>query len=245
MARYRLSPLAEADLIGILAASSRQWGADGQRRYAALLAAAMRKIAAEPEGTATRSREELRPGIRSFHLRHARSGGFDGQSETPGPCALLPRGRLGSDRDRAGIARAHGAEPAPVRGFGRPIASAVLRCVRSLRGGGEVHRVAIGAGGIGGVGAVVEAGEQVGRLAGDHDDRPGGAEAHDLVGSEKRPAGQVLAAAGGRGGGFEGLAGVARAVGGFKRDRELAEGIADVMRSVVVSSPKILLRGVG
>jgi toxin ParE1/3/4 len=83
MARYRLSPLAEADLIGILAASSRQWGADGRRRYAALLAAAMRKIAAEPEGIATRSREELRPGIRSFHLRHARSADSTGRVRRP------------------------------------------------------------------------------------------------------------------------------------------------------------------
>jgi type IV secretion system protein VirD4 len=45
MPSFRLSRLAEADLIGILAASSRRWGADGRRRYAALLAAAMRKDA--------------------------------------------------------------------------------------------------------------------------------------------------------------------------------------------------------
>jgi toxin ParE1/3/4 len=32
----------------------------------------MRKIAADPEGPTTRRREELRPGVRSFHLRHAR-----------------------------------------------------------------------------------------------------------------------------------------------------------------------------
>lgn len=72
MPSFRLSRLAEADLIGILAASRRQWGADGRRRYGALLAAAMRKVASEPEGPATRRREELRPGIRSSHLRHAR-----------------------------------------------------------------------------------------------------------------------------------------------------------------------------
>jgi toxin ParE1/3/4 len=121
MTRYRLSRLAEADLIGILAASSRRWGADGRSRYASLLVAAMRKIAAEPEGPATRRREELRPGIRSFHLRHARSTDPEGRVETPGPRALLPRGHPGSDRDRAGVARAHGAEPAPGRGFRRPL----------------------------------------------------------------------------------------------------------------------------
>jgi toxin ParE1/3/4 len=83
MTHYRLSRLAEADLIGILAASSRRWGADGRSRYASLLAAAMRKIAAEPEGPATRRREELRQGIRSFHLRHARSTDPEGRVRRP------------------------------------------------------------------------------------------------------------------------------------------------------------------
>ena len=83
MPSFRLSRLAEADLVGILAASSRQWGADGRSRYAALLAAAMRKIAAEPEGPTTRRRDELRPGIRSFHLRHARGGDPAGRVRRP------------------------------------------------------------------------------------------------------------------------------------------------------------------
>jgi toxin ParE1/3/4 len=87
MPSFRLSRLAEADLVGILAASSRRWGADGRRRYAALLAAAMRKVAAEPEGPATRRREELRPGIRSFHLRHTRS--TDAAGRVRGPVHVL------------------------------------------------------------------------------------------------------------------------------------------------------------
>ena len=32
----------------------------------------MRKVAAAPGGPATRDRTDLRPGIRSFHLRHVR-----------------------------------------------------------------------------------------------------------------------------------------------------------------------------
>lgn len=83
MPSFRLSRLAEADLIGILAASQRHWGADGRRRYAALLAAAMRKLAAEPEGPTTRGRDELRPGIRSFHLRHARGAEPAGRVRRP------------------------------------------------------------------------------------------------------------------------------------------------------------------
>jgi hypothetical protein len=73
------------------------------------------------------------------------------------------------------------------------------------------------------VGAVVEAVEEVRRLACDHDDRPGGAEAHDLVGGQQRAAVAVFVAAGDRGPGFECLAGVARAVGGLKGDRVVAQ----------------------
>ena len=72
MAGFRLSRLAEGDLAHILAISEARWGADGRRRFAAILAAAMRKVASDPQGPATRERPELLAGIRSFHLRHAR-----------------------------------------------------------------------------------------------------------------------------------------------------------------------------
>jgi toxin ParE1/3/4 len=73
MARFRLSLLARADLAQILAASVERWGIEGKRRYAAVLAAAMRKVAAVPVGPTTRDRVELSRGIRSFHLRNARA----------------------------------------------------------------------------------------------------------------------------------------------------------------------------
>ena len=73
MARFRLSRPAQADLAHILATSAERWGAEGRRRYAAILAAAMRQAAADPDGTLTRSRPELRPGPRSLHIRRARS----------------------------------------------------------------------------------------------------------------------------------------------------------------------------
>lgn len=74
MARFRLSRLAEADLARILDASGKRWGTEGRRRYAAALAAAMRKAAADPQGPATRERADLLPSIRSLHLRYARGG---------------------------------------------------------------------------------------------------------------------------------------------------------------------------
>jgi toxin ParE1/3/4 len=87
MARFRISSLARTDLAHILALSTERWGSDGRRRYAALLSAAMRKVAAEPDGSATRDRAGLFRGTRSFHLRHARVG--DGNMRVGRPVHVL------------------------------------------------------------------------------------------------------------------------------------------------------------
>ena len=55
----------------------------GKRRYAAVVAAGMRKVATEPAGPATRERVELSRGIRSFHLRNARAGKAEAQVRRP------------------------------------------------------------------------------------------------------------------------------------------------------------------
>ena len=74
MARLRLSLPAQSDLAHILATSSERWGTAGRERYATVLAAALRQVAAEPEGSPTRSRDDILLGIRSFHLCHVRGG---------------------------------------------------------------------------------------------------------------------------------------------------------------------------
>jgi toxin ParE1/3/4 len=72
MARFRLAGAAQADLVAILDTSLDRWGEAGRSRYEALLEAAMRSIAADPEGPLTRARAEYLQGIRSFHVRHVR-----------------------------------------------------------------------------------------------------------------------------------------------------------------------------
>jgi toxin ParE1/3/4 len=72
MARFRIAQPARSDLANILETSAERWGTDGRRRYALLLAAAMRIVSANPEGPLTQTRNELSHGVRSFHLRHAR-----------------------------------------------------------------------------------------------------------------------------------------------------------------------------
>jgi toxin ParE1/3/4 len=72
MARYRLTRSAKADIVSILRTSEERHGREARIRYAALLLAAMRRVAEDPEGRSTSDRSELRPGIRSFHVRHSR-----------------------------------------------------------------------------------------------------------------------------------------------------------------------------
>jgi toxin ParE1/3/4 len=72
MARYRLSEPAKADIAAILRRSEDLHGKEARIRYRACLTAAMRRIAADPEGRSTVDRGDLVPGIRSFHVRHSR-----------------------------------------------------------------------------------------------------------------------------------------------------------------------------
>lgn len=72
MARYRLSEPAKADIASILKISEECHGVPARIRYRALITAAMRRIAADPQGRSTLDRSELFFGIRSFHLRHSR-----------------------------------------------------------------------------------------------------------------------------------------------------------------------------
>jgi toxin ParE1/3/4 len=74
VARFRLARPAELDLEAILEVSGERWGSEGRARYAALLLAAMRAVAAAPDGPLTRSHPGLPGRPRSFHLRHARRG---------------------------------------------------------------------------------------------------------------------------------------------------------------------------
>ena len=72
MARLRLARRAQTDLMIILGDSAEKWGAEASRRYGTALTRALRQVAADPEGRLTRSRPDISPGLRSFHLRNLR-----------------------------------------------------------------------------------------------------------------------------------------------------------------------------
>jgi len=74
MARFRIARRAQTDFSIILADSAERWGAEARRRYRAALIGGMLQVASDPEGKLTRERTDIRPDLRSFHLRHLRQG---------------------------------------------------------------------------------------------------------------------------------------------------------------------------
>ena len=56
----------------MLRTSETMHGSEARIRYRALLAAAMRRLAAAPTGYSTVDRSELSVGVRSYHIRHSR-----------------------------------------------------------------------------------------------------------------------------------------------------------------------------
>ena len=83
MARYRLTRSARGDIGSILRTSEERHGRDGRTRYSALLLIAMRRVAEHPEGRSTSDRSDVRPGIRSFHIRHSRGESHDAPVANP------------------------------------------------------------------------------------------------------------------------------------------------------------------
>lgn len=72
MWRLRLSPVAEQDIEDILAHSEANFGKQARLRYEALLEAGLSEIASDPDRPAVRRRDELSPGVRTYHLYYAR-----------------------------------------------------------------------------------------------------------------------------------------------------------------------------
>jgi len=69
--RYRLTPAADQDVSQILQETARIFGPLQRARYAALIEQAIIMIADQPERASSRPRDELAPGVRSFHVEVA------------------------------------------------------------------------------------------------------------------------------------------------------------------------------
>lgn len=72
MTDFRLSVMARADIVEILARTQERFGAQARLRYERLLVVGLRDVAAEPHRVGSMGRPELGQDVRSYHLRHSR-----------------------------------------------------------------------------------------------------------------------------------------------------------------------------
>ena len=87
LTNFGFGTLAKADISSILRTSEERHGREARVRYRALLTAAMRRTAADPEGNLTAERTELQQGIRSYQIRHSR--GESGEVPVTNPVHVI------------------------------------------------------------------------------------------------------------------------------------------------------------
>ncbi|MBV4496033.1 type II toxin-antitoxin system RelE/ParE family toxin [Pseudomonas sp. SWRI12] len=72
MSQYRISNAARADIVDILRLSLTQFGDQARQRYQILILTALQDIAGMPSRIGSQDRDELAPGLRSYHLIYSR-----------------------------------------------------------------------------------------------------------------------------------------------------------------------------
>ena len=72
MSQYRISNATRADIVDILRLSQTQFGDQARQRYQVLILAALKAIASRPYRVGSNERNELAPGLRSYHLIYSR-----------------------------------------------------------------------------------------------------------------------------------------------------------------------------
>ena len=87
MAKYRLTHVAQTDIVTILAWSEERFGKDARERYEALIATAIRDAASRTGDVGHTARPELGDGVFSWHLAHSRTR--DSGKTVPRPRHLL------------------------------------------------------------------------------------------------------------------------------------------------------------
>ena len=72
MPQYRISNAARADIVDILRLSQAQFAEQAPQRYQSLIIAALQSIAGTTYRIGSYDRDELAPGLRSYHLIYSR-----------------------------------------------------------------------------------------------------------------------------------------------------------------------------
>lgn len=85
MPKYRISNAARADIVDILRLSQTQFGDQARQRYQTLILVALRALADTPYRIGSHDRDELAPGLRSYHLTHSRQQAKQTHGMVKGP----------------------------------------------------------------------------------------------------------------------------------------------------------------
>ncbi|WP_341520930.1 type II toxin-antitoxin system RelE/ParE family toxin [Pseudomonas sp. G.S.17] len=85
MSQYRISNAARTDIVDILRASQAQFGDAARHRYQILILTALQEIAALPQRIGTAGRDDIAPGLRSYHLTHSRQNARQSRSYVKKP----------------------------------------------------------------------------------------------------------------------------------------------------------------
>ncbi|NWA28524.1 type II toxin-antitoxin system RelE/ParE family toxin [Pseudomonas gingeri] len=72
MAKYRIAHTALVDVEDVLRYSQAQFGTSARIRYQTLIRTAIEDLAATPDRVGSSPRDEISPGLRSFHLIYVR-----------------------------------------------------------------------------------------------------------------------------------------------------------------------------
>ncbi|WP_449123951.1 type II toxin-antitoxin system RelE/ParE family toxin [Pseudomonas viridiflava] len=72
MSHYRISSSARADIVDILRISQTKFGDQARQRYQTLILTALQALASAPYCIGSQDRDELAPGLRSYHLVYSR-----------------------------------------------------------------------------------------------------------------------------------------------------------------------------
>lgn len=83
MATYRLTQVAQADIVSILAWSRERFGSEASKRYEMLIATAIRDAAESSDEAGRRLRPELGDGVFSWHLAQSRTRSPGGMVHRP------------------------------------------------------------------------------------------------------------------------------------------------------------------
>ncbi|WP_296180317.1 type II toxin-antitoxin system RelE/ParE family toxin [Pseudomonas sp. UBA1879] len=87
--RYRISQAALSDITDILRHSQVQFGTEARLRYQTLLQTAMEDVARTPSRIGSSMRDEIAPGLRSFHLTYSRKRASGAQRLVQNPRHIL------------------------------------------------------------------------------------------------------------------------------------------------------------